>query len=87
MNCNLLYGEIGLDDRRDFSVTSHLSLTGAEKMSMYLNDYINARWTLPDHRGDERYAVWDRNLELMELVRKYPGKWRKHLKDGNTAES
>ena len=61
--------------------------TGAEKMSMYLNDYINARWTLPDHRGDERYAVWDRNLELMELVRKYPGKWRKHLKDGNTAES
>lgn len=75
LNCNLTYDQIGLDETVDFSRTSHLSVTGAEKLTMYLNDYIAGRWALADHRGDERYAVWDRNLALMEIVRQDPEKW------------
>jgi hypothetical protein len=75
INCNLVYDELGMDDARDFSKTSHLSVTGAEKMTMYLNDYLNAHWKLADHRGDKRYGVWDRNLALMEEIRSDPEAW------------
>ena len=75
LNCNLLYDEIGMDADRDFSLTDHLSIYGAEKVTKYLNDYINAHWALADHRGDGRYAVWDGNLEMMEAVRSDPEAW------------
>lgn len=75
LNCNLLYDEIGMDAARDFSLTGHLSIYGAEKVTKYLNDYINAHWALADHRGDGRYAVWDGNLEMMEAVRSDPEAW------------
>lgn len=75
LNCNLLFDEIGMDAARDFSLTGHLSINGAEKVTKYLNDYIKARWMLTDHRGDRRYAVWDGNLEMMEAVRSDPEAW------------
>ena len=44
-------------------------------MTLYLNDYLNAHWKLADHRGDNRYGVWDRNLALMEEIRSDPEAW------------
>ena len=75
INGNLLYEEIGIDETRDYNPNYHLTVTGAEKMTMYLNDYIKAHWDLEDHRGDGRYGVWDRNLELMERIRRDPKAW------------
>ena len=70
INCNLLYDEIHLDEKRDISRANHLSITGAEKATLYLNNYLKTHWTLEDHRGDPKYGTWERNVVFMENLRK-----------------
>ncbi len=52
--------EIGLnidEDYRDYG--NHLNAVGAEKMTSWFGEWLCARYDLPDHRGDKRYASWD----------------------------
>lgn len=36
----------------------HLNFKGAEKVSVYLGDYLKEHYTLPDHRSDSAYSSW-----------------------------
>lgn len=42
--------EIGLDTETDFSDTSHLNSSGAEKIASFLGKYLSEHFTLPDIR-------------------------------------
>ena len=53
-----------LDGTTDFARGNHLSRYGAEKVSVYLAEYLKQKYSLDDHRGDEKYQRWQRNLEL-----------------------
>lgn len=60
---DLCLEETGIDwscDSQDGG--DHLNYTGAVKVSGYLGAYLEAHYDLPDHRGDEAYADWDRCL-------------------------
>ena len=63
---NVRYDELGIDFAQDFIDWSHLNEKGNAKYTKYLGDYLKANYELTDHRGDERYASWDRNAELLE---------------------
>ena len=54
-----MYDEIGIDFSTDFADSGHLNVHGAEKVSVYLADYMTAHFDLPDHRGDAAYSSWD----------------------------
>ncbi len=69
INCNLLYDEIGLDPGKDFSTGSHLSITGAEKTTRFLAEYLEKHYHLEDHRGDDRYIRWELNLQERKAER------------------
>lgn len=59
LDFNHLYDEIGIDFSTDFADSGHLNVRGAEKVSVYLADYLAAHFDLSDHRGDETYSSWD----------------------------
>ena len=42
---------------------SHMNVSGAEKFSRFMADYISENYDIPDRRADERYAVWESYAE------------------------
>ena len=50
---------VGYDYKTDFSDGSHLNIYGAEKTTAYMGEYLTERYEFEDHRGDERYHLWD----------------------------
>lgn len=56
--------EIGIDWDTDFYNRLHTNLSGAEKYTLYLADYIQQRYELEDHRGDQAYSEWAESTEL-----------------------
>lgn len=44
----------------------HLNVSGARKVSSYVAALLADSFDLPDHRGDEAYAHWDKSLEWYE---------------------
>lgn len=65
INYNLLYDELGLDFSMDMADTSHLNYRGNRKFTSALGDYIAAHYSVPDRRGDEAYASWERNARYI----------------------
>lgn len=63
---NKLYQALQMDGKTDFEPGDHLSLSGAIKVSKYLNDYLKSNYDLADHRGDNYYRRWDLNSEYMK---------------------
>lgn len=59
LDFNHLNDEIGLDYGTDFADSGHLNVSGADKVSVYLADYLQAHYDLPDHRGESRYQSWE----------------------------
>lgn len=59
VNFNHYYDEIGIDFETDFHDFGHLNYLGSEKYTKYLMNYLSDNYDLPDHRGDEDYALWD----------------------------
>ena len=47
----------------------HLNPNGTRKVTAYLGAWLRAHCELPDHRGDDAYAYWDKNLALYEAFR------------------
>ena len=47
------------DFLNSYEDNSHLNVSGAEKFSRFLADYISENYDIPDRRADGRYAVWD----------------------------
>lgn len=57
------------DDRfvlADFTDGAHLNTSGGRKVARLLGTYLRDNFGLEDHRGDERYASWDRAEHLYE---------------------
>ncbi len=54
--------EVGLDYSTDFYDDSHMNAYGAKKTCAYFGTYLKENYTLEDHRGDPRYAIWEEDL-------------------------
>lgn len=63
LNTNLYLEEMGLDFSTDFYHIAHVNCFGAEKYTAFLEKYIEANYTLPDHRGEAAYDSWDLDFE------------------------
>ncbi len=63
LNANEYYDEMGVDFFRDFYNESHMNCFGAEKYTEFLEDYIEERYDLPDHRSEDEYENWNKDYE------------------------
>ena len=63
---NRLTADVGLDYSRDFIDQTHLNGYGAEKLTRYLGTYIEQKYPLDDHRGDEAYEQWEKSYTHYE---------------------
>ena len=57
---------IGLNWETDFIDYGHTNYWGAQKVTDYLGEYLKNHYELPDHRGDDRYALWDLDLKTRQ---------------------
>ena len=61
LNLNQKYDEIGIDFATDYAEELHLNFSGTMKLSKYLGNYVHDKFELVDHRGDNKYASWERD--------------------------
>jgi hypothetical protein len=64
LNANDYYDEMGLDFSTDFYERNHVNAIGAEKYTVFLEQYLQDHYDLPDHRGNPGYEEWDDGAEL-----------------------
>lgn len=65
INYNLKYDEIGLDFDADMADVGHLNYKGNAKFTMALGSDISKNFEIPDRRGNENYASWERNARYI----------------------
>ena len=64
LDLNLKLGEVGIDWKTDsLDKGDHLNLSGAQKVTKYLGEYLKSEYELPDHRWEASYAAWDKEVE------------------------
>ena len=68
LNCNLLLDEIGINYAMDAADTEHLNYRGNRKFTSYVLRYLKNRYELADHRGDDRYATWQKNADYVRQI-------------------
>ncbi len=63
--------KIGIDYRKDtFDGGLHLNLSGAEKFTRYFGRILSEEFSLPDHRGEEKYVrLWEQKVAVYEAMR------------------
>ncbi len=66
VDLNYFVAEMGLDLATEYGDGVHAMTAGATKISYYIGDYLREKYDLADHRGDERYAVYEKSYELFE---------------------
>ena len=60
LDMNLCLEEMGIDWATDsLDDGDHVNLSGAEKATEYLGEYLAENMDLPDHRGEAAYASWE----------------------------
>lgn len=67
LDLNLMTGEVPVNwetDTKDGG--DHMNAWGAEKVSVYLAQYLSEQYDLADHRAEEGYAEWNEALRLYE---------------------
>lgn len=65
INFNRLYQETGIDFSCNFRDSSHVNNAGAQKVTEYLAQYIKANYEVEDHRGNNKYILWDQNAQYL----------------------
>ncbi|WP_026517076.1 hypothetical protein [Butyrivibrio sp. MC2021] len=66
---NMLDKDI-IDIRADLNDTGHLNVTGAEKVTRFMGNWLEENGELTDHRGDSAYADWDnKSREFYQGIR------------------
>ncbi|RKM60134.1 hypothetical protein D6856_08650 [Butyrivibrio sp. XB500-5] len=64
---NYLVDEIGFDVQTDQAADlNHLNLTGGEKITEYLGQYLLDNYNLEDHRNDRGYETWEKDQKAWE---------------------
>lgn len=58
MNSNAYYEEMNIDFATDLSNEGHVNVLGAEKYTTFLENYIDEKYCLKDHREDLAYQQW-----------------------------
>lgn len=67
LDMNLKLEEVGIDWKTDsLDRGDHLNLSGAEKVTGYLGEYMKANYELSDHRDEESYVSWEKESEEYE---------------------
>lgn len=61
INFNRMYDELDIDFSSDYAENLHMNFSGTKKYSSYLGQYIVNNYDITDHRGDIRYASWERD--------------------------
>lgn len=59
INYNKLTKEMGFDFKTDMFNEGHLNVSGAEKVTLKLGEFLKANYTLVDHRKDVNYEKWE----------------------------
>ena len=60
VNMNLMDAELGIT-AGDWSLDRHMNAGGARKLSVWLAEYVQREYGIPDRRGDAAYSSWDVN--------------------------
>ncbi len=69
LDLNLNTEELGIDWNLDtLDGGDHLNYTGCQKATAYLQQYMQAHYTLPDRRKDARYETWNERAEEFEKL-------------------
>lgn len=63
LDLNFHLAEMDFDPYADMTDGNHATITGADKISRYLADYLLSKYSLPDRRGDQRYERYEKCLE------------------------
>lgn len=63
INCLHELDTIGIDFSTDFFDWRHLNLSGKQKVTKFLGEYITENYDIPDHRGDADYAQWNKDYK------------------------
>ncbi len=63
---NRMTDELEIDAQTDFFDETHLNALGAKKVSRFMAQWLDEQYDLPDHRGDDRYELWDKDLKYYE---------------------
>ncbi len=58
--------EVGIDWEQDFLDWGHTNYYGAQKVTSYLGEFLKKNYSLEDHSGDERYAVWEEDVKVRQ---------------------
>lgn len=66
---NCMAEQVGLDYTKDFEDSGHLNAYGAEKISLFLGDYLKENYSLEDHRGDADYDVWEESTQYYRQLK------------------
>ena len=67
LDLNLKTDEIGIDWTTDsLDMGDHLNLSGGDKVSQCLGEYLSSNYTLTDHRSDKLYSDWEDVLAVYE---------------------
>lgn len=60
IDLNMKTEELGIDWQNDsLDGGDHPNLSGAKKISAFVETYLKEHYDLPDHRGDPAYSGWD----------------------------
>lgn len=59
LNTNDYLDDMKIDYSMDFYNDDHVNALGAEKYTIFLEQYITENYDLPDHRGESGFENWD----------------------------
>lgn len=59
INYNQMMDEMGFDFKTDMFNTGHLNVSGAEKITLTLGEFLKENYTLANHRTDVKYKKWE----------------------------
>lgn len=63
---NELVDELEFNQGLDMTDDFHCNADGAVKVTSYFGEYLASNYDLPDHRGDIKYEIWNRDAEYLE---------------------
>lgn len=88
LDMNLYYEEIGTDFGTDYyDGDGHVNALGAEKVSRFFGTYLTEHFTFTDHRGDPKYASWEKAYELWKKEQEEAaGVLRRRIAEGDYDE-